>query len=80
MAARLEAWRTHDGAARASLALAAGLGLPVLVVWCSPSLPLLPVWPGFSRRPRPVPGARAFRLVPVAPAPLPLFAAGVERS
>lgn len=34
-----------------SLALAAGRGLPVLVVWCGPGAPALPAWPGGSWSP-----------------------------
>jgi hypothetical protein len=55
-----------------SLALAAGLGVPVFVFWCAPGSPSLPAWPGGSWSPAASSGvwAGAFRWVP---AQSPLF-------
>ena len=43
-------WRSGSSVSGSwsSLALAAGLGLPVFVFWCAPGAPVLPAWAGGS--------------------------------
>ena len=55
-----------------SVALAAGLGVPVVVVWCASGAPVLPSWPAGSWAPVALCGASAWRWCPAsAPARLP---------